>query len=357
MQLRLQDIEDLADEVRRAVSAGVPLESSLSFAAAGHGSRLKGYMQRLAQRLEQGESLAAILAEVPAGVGRLLAAAVGAGLRSGRPALTLELLSDYVSDVIDLRSRIAEAAAYPLAVLATASVLVCGGSQLFLERYQESVVTGLGVQPGTALMWLLRLNSDYPWWVFVFPAVLGFLLIYWMTSGRTARVSFRGPERLLLCLPGLGAMAGDLQSYNLTRMLWLLLQHELPLADALLLAGAACGTPRLERACSGLAREVSQGRATCDSESSSSVGLPPLLRVSLLQTAGQEDRLVLRLQATAGFYRQRFERSLLWLRLLMPAVLLVVIGGGCVLGYSLLVFWPVLELFQGLSVATIVGGL
>ena len=185
-------------------------------------------------------------------------------------------------------------------------------------------------------MWLLRLNSDYPWWVFVFPAVLGFLLIYWMMSGRTARVSFRGPERLLLCLPGLGAMAGDLQSYNLTRMLWLLLQHELPLADALLLAGAACGTPRLERACSGLAREVSQGRATCDSESSSSVGLPPLLRVSLLQTAGQEDRLVLRLQATAGFYRQRFERGLLWLRLLMPAVLLVVIGGGCVLGYSLL---------------------
>ncbi|MEY4185368.1 MAG: ral secretion pathway protein [Planctomycetota bacterium] len=349
MRLRLQDIESLAEELRSAVRAGVPLERSLSAAAAGHGRRLRIFLQHMQGQLEAGESLESILSGTRGGASSLLAAAVAAGLKSGRPALTLELLGDYATDVIELRSRIAQAATYPVAVMATAVLLVMGGLQLFLDRYLESVVAGSGVQPGALLMGFLLFNHDNPWWVFVPASLFAGLIVLWILSGRSTALSFRGPERLLLLLPGLSRIVDDLRSYTLTRMLWLLLQHEISLTEALPLAGAVSGSGRLQRACVGLAAEVSEGRTSASAGSSAAAHLPPLLRASLDQTAGHEQRLVLRLQATAGFYRQRFERGVMWMRLLMPAVLLCVIGGGCAIGYGLLIFWPVLELYRGLA--------
>ncbi|MFM7359788.1 MAG: type II secretion system F family protein [Actinomycetota bacterium] len=350
MKLQLQDLEDLAEEVRAAVQAGVPLERGLSAAAAGHGRRLRLFLQRLQAGLQSGESLESIVAGTTGGAGRLLAAAVAAGLKTGRPALMLEMLGAYAGDVIELRAGIAQAMAYPVAVMATALVLLAGGMQIFLERYLEAAVIGLGVMPGEALLRFLLWNRDYSWWVFVPAGMFAGVLLLWLISGRAASLRFRGPERLLLLLPGLGKIVEDLQNYTLTRMLSLLLQHELALPDALTLAGAAAGSVRLERACRGVALEVSQGQTAAGPGSAAAAALPPLLRASLAQTAGHEQRLAIRLQSTAGFYRQRYERGMLWLRLLMPAVLLLVLGGGCALAYGLLIFWPILELYHGLAV-------
>ncbi|MFM7867983.1 MAG: hypothetical protein ACKPHU_27535, partial [Planctomycetaceae bacterium] len=150
--------------------------------------------------------------------------------------------------------------AYPVAVMATALVLLAGGMQIFLERYLEAAVIGLGVMPGDALLRFLLWNRDYSWWVFVPAGMFAGVLLLWLISGRAASLRFRGPERLLLLLPGLGKIVEDLQNYTLTRMLSLLLQHELALPEALTLAGAAAGSVRLERACRGLASEVSQGQ-------------------------------------------------------------------------------------------------
>lgn len=356
MKLQLQDLEDLAEEVRAAVEAGVPLERSLSSAAAGHGRRLRRFLQRLQVRLQSGESLESIVAGTTGGAGRLLAAAVAAGLKTGRPALMLELLGAYAGDVIELRAGIAQALAYPVAVMSVALLLLAGGVQLFLERYLDAAVSGLGVLPSDTLLSFLLWNRQYSWWAFVPAGLFVGLLLLWLLSGRAASLRFRGPERLLLLLPGLGKIVEDLQNYTLTRMLSLLLQHELALSEALSLAGAAAGSVRLERACRGLAAEVLQGQPAAGPGSAAAAGLPPLLRASLAQTAGQEQRLAMRLQATASFYRQRYERGLLWLRLLMPAVLLLVLGGGCVLAYGLLIFWPVIEMYEGLAVLLLCQG-
>ncbi|MFM7921519.1 MAG: type II secretion system F family protein, partial [Planctomycetaceae bacterium] len=138
--------------MRAAVQAGVPLERGLSTAAAGHGRRLRLFLQRLQAGLQSGESLESIVAGTTGGAGRLLAAAVAAGLKTGRPALMLEMLGAYAGDVIELRAGIAQAMAYPVAVMATALVLLAGGMQIFLERYLEAAVIGLGVMPGDALL-------------------------------------------------------------------------------------------------------------------------------------------------------------------------------------------------------------
>jgi len=51
----------------------------------------------------------------------------------------------------------------------------------------------------------------------------------------------------------------------------------------------------------------------------------------------------------AEFYRTRLDRNLAWLKLLMPVMLFIVIGGGCVLTYAIMVFWPVTELYRNIG--------
>jgi len=60
-----------------------------------------------------------------------------------------------------------------------------------------------------------------------------------------------------------------------------------------------------------------------------------------------------RLRSAAQFYRQRFERGMMWMQLAMPIVMFLFLGGGCVLIYSLLVFWPVITLYNSLAVGGI----
>lgn len=51
----------------------------------------------------------------------------------------------------------------------------------------------------------------------------------------------------------------------------------------------------------------------------------------------------------ADYYRQQFERGQLLLQLILPTALFLLITVGSVLAYSLLVFWPVVELYKGIS--------
>ena len=54
----------------------------------------------------------------------MLTAAFGAGLKSGRPALAIEMMGDYAADVLLLRSNIVQSAVYPLTIVGVTSLLL-----------------------------------------------------------------------------------------------------------------------------------------------------------------------------------------------------------------------------------------
>jgi type II secretory pathway component PulF len=199
---------------------------------------------------------------------------------------------------------------------------------------------------------LLEFNRDVPWWTLIFPAA-GFLLItLWMVSGRAASMNFRGPERLLLLLPGVRSLVRDLQTYTAVRMMSLLIERGLPLREALVLAGGASGSGQLDRACRESAARVENGQSavgTAGTAVSARNQLPPLLRVSLNQVEQNEERLVHRLRSVAEFYRNRMERNATWIRLTMPVLMFVMVGGGTVLAYGMMVFWPMSEIYRNLG--------
>lgn len=347
MGLRVEDMAILSEELRMLMAAGLPLEASLARLASGRGRRLGKFLTGLSERLDRGEDLAAIVAAQRSGLPRMAAAALGAGLQSGKPGLALELLGEYTADVRQLRLQVVRAAAYPLAVAATASMLLMTVIQGFLDHYYTvTVVQGLAsISPW--LNWLLEQNSRHPLWVFVpFAAVLVLVGIL-NFSGRAAAMAFRGPERLLFLLPGIRMQVWQLQSYALTRMLSLLTSHQLPFALSLRLAGTASGSLAFERACAKVADGSAAGASAAGISEVKS--LPPLLACCLRQADRSEQMLTERLRSTADYYRQQFECGQLLLQLVLPVVLFLALTAASVFTVAMVVFWPVVELYYGIG--------
>jgi general secretion pathway protein F len=347
MGLRIDDIAILSEELRRVMAAGLPLESSLARMAAGRGKRLQRFLKVLGERLERGEDLSAIVASQQGSIPRMAAAALGAGLQSGRPGLALELMGEYARDVRQLRAEVSQAAAYPLIVAATASLLLLTVIQGFFSRYYDiTVVQGMASISPT-LTWLLEQNASHPAWVVLPGLSILLVLAVWHLSGRASAMAFRGPEKLLFLLPGIRMQVQYLQSYTLSRMLALLTSHQIPFPVSLRLAGAASGSASLERACWRMAEEATAGTAASGSDTVTA--LPPLLACCLRQTDRNERVLRERLQSTASYYRQQFEHGQILLQFLLPTVLFLTFTAGSVLTVALAVFWPVVELYNGLS--------
>lgn len=348
--ISLEDIQHLATELQHLVRAGMPLESRLAGLGSGHAAKLQEFSAQISSELNQGQNLVDIVNSRRSGAPRMLTAAIGAGIRSGDTALTIELMGDFAADVLELRKTVMSAAAYPLTIVAVAGLLVILVLQHSLEQILDVIQSWNMAVPGV-LMQLLIWNRDLPQWTLVFPAIAVGLITMWFFSGRASAMAFRGPEKIFLLLPGVGGLVRDLQTYTLARMLTILTERSLPLDESLALAGGVSGSRPLQEGCALAAAQVRQGTELRTSPGHSLMRrkLPPLLMACLMQTEHQEQRLTYRLQSVADFYRRRMQRNAVWVRLILPVILFLVVGGGCVLTYALMLFWPISEVYRNLG--------
>lgn len=346
MPVNLQDISNLSAEVKALVDAGLPLEANLAAAGSGHGRRLEKMAQSISESLASGKSLDETIRSESVGAPRLLAAAVAAGVRSGRLGEAVEMLGDMANDLVDLRRRILQSVSYPLTVAAMGLLLFCLFIRTFL--FQVDQLLADHSFDYSVLRYLVELDRTYWWWPGILPAAGVLCLLFWVVSGRAASMAFRGPERVFLLLPGVRSMIRDLRFYNLARMFAMMVERGLPLHEALQLAGACCGSSALDDACRVAAAKVEKGNPPDDRGTAEwqPGRLPPLLASGLHQTHLHEAQLLERLRGITGYYRRRLQVSILWLKNIVPVAMFVIIGGGSVALYALTVFWPVAEIYR-----------
>ena len=350
MSISLQEIEDLSVEVKSLVAANLPLERNLADAGHGYGRRLKELTSFISDHLSQGGSLEEAIRADNSAAPRMLTAAVAAGLRSGNLASSIEVLGDMAHDIVELRRRVLQSVSYPLLVMGLAVVLFSVYIRGFLARVRIVVIDDFQAPANSLLVRLLELDHQCWWWPWLFPAAGVLCLAVWVLSGRAASMNFRGPERALLWLPGVRGMVRDLQFYNLTRMLCLMVERNIPLPESLELAGACSGNDGLDQACCTAAAQISAGSTLEVDERPWSPGqLPPLVATCLVDSSAQGGGLHHRLLGVAGFYRRRLQTSLAWLRNIVPVAMFVIIGGGSVVAYGMTVFWPVTQIYYLLS--------
>ena len=254
----LDDLIALNDEIAALARAGVPLERGLADAADELPGRIGQISRELAERLAAGQSLPAALAADPRAFPPLYRALVEAGLRSGRLAAALESLAGSARTLRDVRQTMLYALAYPVGVI----LLACSLLVFMLARVEPQIAPLYDGHPPTGLQDLTSAGEFATLWL---PIVQGLVLLtfgcWWFRANRALVLQTGRSAPVLGWMPGVRRMIAYAQSAALAEILGLLLEHGVPLGEAVLLAADAVGDRGTREAARTLAAAVEQGAA------------------------------------------------------------------------------------------------
>jgi general secretion pathway protein F len=340
----LDQLIALSDEMAALVRAGVPLDRGL----VATGRDLKGRVGRLAGRLggrlERGQGLAEALEADGAALPPFYRAVVEAGLRSGRLSKALEGLADYARGFADTRRAIGLALLYPMLVLLLAWGLFVMFALWVAPRLDATFA--LFRLPGQVTLRALRPLTAHPeYWVPILPVALVVFGLAWLASGRASALRPGRMAGLLRLVPGMGSILRLAQTADFAELLALMVDHGVPLDEAIGLAAEATGSPKVRAAASGTIEALRRG----DPVDEALGGLPPML-AWVIATAGAGGPLVPALRHAAATYRSRAARRAETLQAVLPSVLLACVGLVAGFVYMLVVFSPVITLWRELAI-------
>ena len=257
----LDQLAALNDELAALARAGVPLESGLESLGRDWPGPVGRLVTAVAQRLQAGGDLVGAL-EQETDLPPAYRAVVLAGLRAGRLAVALEGVSAVIRRAAETRRLVLAALIYPAVVLLLAyglflfTLLAC--QPAILAAYDDMLR-----RPET-LAWLRALINTAPHWApwVPLPLLLGAAGWWWTfgPGGGAGDGAGGGP-------PGAGSrrwpgIRGLMQAGRLATFadcLALMIEHAVPLPDAVRLAADASGDRRLREAGEELASRLQQG--------------------------------------------------------------------------------------------------
>lgn len=351
----LQELQVLHHELASLARAGVPLDVGLTHLAGSLPRKLAQLSARLAARLQEGRSLVEALRLEGDALPPSYLAVVEAALEAQRLPEVLDTLVSHGMVMQDLRRRITLALVYPIVVAVVAYLLFV----LFLlplpplvwDAMQDAAAPS---EPRSATDQSLRgvfmiLANSVLWWGPVVPLVVWVvwrLVTEWMRSATGLSRETTPGVLSGIWFPGVAGVYRALEGYQVASMLQLLIAQPIPLPRALRLTAQSTPSPGLRAALMSLAGDIEQGVPL--KQALARRADLPLLFTQFLALGDVEGRLPEALEQVATIYHRRALHRLDWLRAILPPVLLVLLGGGVSLLYSLMLFWPLRQLWLGL---------
>ena len=346
--ISLEQLISLNDEMAALVRAGVPLESGLTTLGQEMPGRLGRMASFIGERITAGESLEQILVNYQERFPRLWRAVVRAGLRSGRLSSALESMSTTGRRVADLRRALGLALVYPIIV-----AMVAYGSFILLTTKLAPITLGayedLTSSTDPFLDVLVSLGATVKWWGAAVPiAAILIGTLWWYRVGQASLPRSTAEAGLFsrCCSIAFGSLR-DGRIAAFAEILALLIRQQVPLHEAIDLAGSACGDSNIEQSAKSLASQIERGE-TLDAGDENLKSFPPLLGW-LIAVGGEPENLAQTLSEMAQQYRQRAERATNWATIYLPIVITSVFGGSVVCLQAIAVFWPICKLLYDLG--------
>ena len=172
-------------------------------------------------------------------------------------------------------------------------------------------------------------------------------VIWWRRTRRAIVIDSPAAVRWLSVVPVAGRVVQRARSAALAEILGLLVEHEVPLQDAIVLAAGCTGDRQLMQSADKAAEFLKQG-GTFDASAVPMEGFPPLV-VWLVSAGGRERAFASLARHVGQSYRRAISRDLDWLRIFLPIWLIVVVGGIVVGIYGLTFFLPYSQLLETLA--------
>ncbi len=342
-ELTLDELIALNEEMAALARAGVPLDRALTDLGRDLGGRLGATASVVAQRLHRGEPLDKILADPKLHFPPIVQAIVQAGVRSGNLPLALERLATTLRRVRETRRLVGLSLMYPVAVLMLAIILFAVmtkyWAQPLFDAFENWRIAEFGLLRGMAQL------GEYRWWWApgILLTILALSGVWWRRSNRVARAQVSGRMAWQWPLPSLARLSKAGRMSAFTELLRLLIQHRVPLPEALVLAANASGDASLAASARRIAESLHQGQLAPKDEAAKA-GISPIL-LWLLADQSNEARLESALKHLSHSYRQEAIQLEQWISIYLPLLFTAVLGGGAVFIYSLTVLGPVFYLF------------
>jgi type II secretory pathway component PulF len=329
------------EQLSALVDAGVPIDTGLD--ARNTAKALEKINATVARRVSRGVSLADALVDEERSP--VYCRMMEAGIKSGQLSAALAGSSRLAGSVDDSISAVRLAFFYPLTVWVLAYVGFVAFCLYIVPRLEDAVV-GFEILPGAGLQILKYLRHTLPLWVWIPPALLLLLAV------RRFVIQARGHGKSqipfwVFWLPGMRRAISDERCANFATILSRLIDEGAPLAENLNLAAGACGDRGLRDGAESLATGLKLGQAPRD-DSPAALAFPPFLRWTLWhaeETVGLQTALPM----AATIYQASAARRIERLRLVLPVLTCVVVGGGAALLYGMALFVPVVEMLRSLG--------
>jgi len=342
--LTLDQLAALSDEIAALARAGVPLDRGLRELGRELPGRLGKVAQQVSGGLASGKALDAVVAELGTSLPPAYRTVIAAGLRAGRLPAALEDVARTARIVSQLRRSIGLALLYPLVVLSLTWVL----GLLILVNVMPVMLGMLkeyGIANSALDAFLERLIATAAWWGPIVPlALLVWLGWVWYRTGRVAAGVELHPLLAFGAVRSLALMQRAARCASLAEMLALLLNHNVPLADAVELAAAAVGSRSIARGGQELAQRLRRGETI----ERPPAGFPPLLAWTVASGQAQ-GQLAAALARSAEIYRDESSRRSQWLTLYVPLVLTIFVCGGAVFIYAMLTLGPWIAILRRIT--------
>jgi general secretion pathway protein F len=331
--IRLEDLIAINREIAALVRAGIPLELGLRTFAGGLSSRLGRLADRIADRLSHGESPTSAFRMEGGSAFPVYSAVIDAGLQSGHLPEVLEAVAKSAEVLQETRRQLQMALIYPIIVCLFGYALLLFFISEIVPRYLRSV-RDFGFEDDPVFRFLSFVHDTSSIWVWGIPCAIVVLFLisrFWLRR--------RGLFRSFT----LGQILSRAQFADL---LQIQIAHGLPIADAFRRAADGAGDRRLKRLADTVCPQLEQGVPLADAISEAR-SLPPIMRW-MLSTGARQGTLARSLELMRDSFRRRAERQSQFLKIWIPSIFTLLIGGGFGLMYGLLFFLPMRALWQGL---------
>jgi general secretion pathway protein F len=342
--LTLEQLAALSEEIGALARAGVPLDRGLRELATDMPGRLGKMADQLGRQLEQGRRLEDAVADLGAALPPAYRTVIDAGLKAGRLPAAMEDISRTARRLDELRNSIYLSLVYPLVVL-----IVAWGLSIFMLTSLGPILSRMLVEFDVTGPWIIDWYAEgakhIGWLGPLVPIAFALWLLWaWYRCGKVAAGLELHPLLSLGAVGTLARMQRASRLASLADLLSLLIEHGVPLPEAVELSSSAIGSPAIATSGRQFAEQLRRG----ENIERPPHGFPPLLAWTI--AGGQpQSRLISSLRRTAEVYRDEVARRSQWLGLYVPILSTLVICGGVVCLYALVTLGPWIMIMRRLA--------
>ncbi len=337
---RLQNVSMFTRQLSMLCVAGTPIVQAL--AALERQTKEGSWREAIGAvrgRVEEGASLAQAMEARPAHFDSVTRSLIGAGEAGGQLPAMLQRLSALSRQQLHVRHAVLGAMTYPSVLMVIAVNVLVLMLVFVLPRFAEMFESLDAPLPPTTAMLMAAsefIRSQWPWVVGALVAVaVGGVAFFKSSQGRVAI------DTMMIRTPRFGAIARNVLSARMIRLLGVLVEAKIPLLEAIGLCRAAAGNMHFEALLIRAEDAVTRGEPMCDALSSGKL-LPPNVCEAVRngEASGQIGTVML---SMAEFLDEDNEVTLRALSSIIEPLILVVLGA--VVGFvALSMFLPLFDL-------------